>query len=195
MLRPAATLVIVLIGTGCTHSNTARRDRGTAAGPVASATVAAHPAAALAAAAGAFPASLGGSRAAPAPAQAGAARAIPGTDAAIQRWFLNNGAVKVRFNDALLRAETAVASGDTTGCQPLGAEARALSSVLSALGRLSPAGEKLAAAMQAPLTSFEAAASACVNKDFPTAQNALNSGVAQQAEAQEAVDEILDGDR
>jgi hypothetical protein len=124
----------------------------------------------------------------------GAARSIPGTDAAIQRWFLDNGAVKVRFNDALLQAQRAVASADAAGCRPLDAGTRALAAALPALGRLSPAGQKLTAAMQPPLTTFAAAATACLANDFAAAQAALDSGVVQQAEAQESVDEILDGD-
>lgn len=124
----------------------------------------------------------------------GAARPIPGTDAAIQRWFLDNEGRKVKFNDALLRAERAVAGGDAAGCRPLDAAARALSAALPALGRLSPAGQQLAATMQAPLTTFAAAAAACLANDFAAARNALDSGVVQQADAQQRVDEILDGD-
>src|SRR5689334_16305286 len=62
---------------------------------------------------------------------------IPGTDAGIQRWFLASAAVKVRFNDALLQAERAVAGRDAAGCRPLAREAQALAAALPALQKLS----------------------------------------------------------
>ena len=123
-----------------------------------------------------------------------AERPIPGTDAAIQRWFLDNGDAKVRFNDALLQATRAVANGGARGCQPLDVNARALMASLSALGRLSEAGQKLAAAMRGPLTTFAAAATACLDQDFVAAQTALDAGIVQQADAQASVDEILEGE-
>ncbi|HEY0167289.1 MAG TPA: hypothetical protein VGB75_09615 [Jatrophihabitans sp.] len=127
-------------------------------------------------------------------AQQGGSRPIPGTDAAIQRWFLANDAVKVRFNDALLRAQRAVATGDAAECRPLDTAARALSTALPALRGLSPAGQELATAMQPPMTTFTTAASACLAQDFAAARAALDVGVVQQAAAQESVDEILEGE-
>jgi hypothetical protein len=118
---------------------------------------------------------------------------IPGTDPAIQRWFLSSGAVKVAFNNALLRAERGVASGSAADCQPLDTAVRALSAALPKLGALSPAGQKLAAAIQPPVSTFRAAATACLAKDFAAAKTSLDTGVRQQAEAQGTVDEILDG--
>jgi hypothetical protein len=119
---------------------------------------------------------------------------IPGTDAAIQRWYLNNGAVKVAFNDALFRAERGVASGNASECRPLDVAGRALSAVLPKLKGLSPAGQKLAAAIQPPITTFETAAQACLAGNFAAARTALDAGIVQQADAQATVDEILDGD-
>jgi hypothetical protein len=119
---------------------------------------------------------------------------IPGTDAAIQRWFLSNDALKVRFNDALLRAQRGVAAGDAAECKPLDTAARAQLAALPALQRLPLAGQELAATIQAPVTTFAAAATACLAKDFAAAQVALDAGVVQQADAQAAVDEILEGE-
>jgi hypothetical protein len=119
---------------------------------------------------------------------------IPGTDPAIQRWLLDNGPAKIAFNDALLRAERGVASNTASQCKPLGSAVQGLVKVLPKLAALSPAGQKLAAAIQPPLTTFDSAATACLAKNFPAAQTALDAGVVQQADAQATVDEILDGD-
>jgi hypothetical protein len=127
-------------------------------------------------------------------APAAQATSIPGTDPAIQRWFLSSGAIKVAFNDALLRAERGVASSNAAECRPLDAAARALSVVLPKLAALSQAGQKLAAAIQPPITTFGTAAQACLAKNFPGAQTSLEAGIVQQADAQATVDEILDGD-
>ncbi len=128
------------------------------------------------------------------PASQGADQAIPATDPAIQRWFLDNGAEKDRFNDALLRAQQAVAGKNPTGCRSLDAGTRGLASALPALERLSPAGQKLASTMRVPLTSFASAAASCLAGDFAAARAALDTGVAQQADAQHEVDEILEGE-
>jgi hypothetical protein len=119
---------------------------------------------------------------------------IPGTDPVIQRWFLDNGAAKIAFNDALLRAERGVASGTASECKPLRDAVQTLGKGLSKLAAVSAAGQKLAAAIQPALTTFDSAATACLAKNFPGAQTALDVGVAQQADAQATVDEILDGD-
>lgn len=124
----------------------------------------------------------------------GSAGPIPATDPAIQRWFLDNDAAKVAFNDALLRAERGVAGRTASECKPLGSAIARLDKVLPKLAALSPAGGQLAAAIQPAVTTFGSAATACLAKDFPAAQLALDAGVAQQAEAQAVVDEILDGD-
>lgn len=127
-------------------------------------------------------------------AAAGAASAIPGTDPAIQRWFLDNGAAKAAFNDALLRAERGVARGAATECKPLSTALQKLDGALPKLATLSPAGRRLATAIQPALTTFGSAAMACLAMNFPAAQAALDAGVVQQADAQAEVDEILDGD-
>ena len=93
------------------------------------------------------------------------------------------------------RPERAVAGGDPTGCRALDAGTRALSAVLPALERLSPAGQELAATIRTPLATFAAAATACQAGDFTAARVALDSGSVQLGDAQEVVDEILDGDR
>lgn len=119
---------------------------------------------------------------------------IPATDPAIQQWFLDNDGAKVDFNNALLGAEQAVARKDATGCQPLQATTATLVAALPALEQISLAGQKLASAMQTPLTTFAGAATTCLASDFAGAQIALDLGVSQQADAQESVDEILDGE-
>jgi hypothetical protein len=119
---------------------------------------------------------------------------IPGTDPAIQSWFLANGAAKVAFNDALLRAERGVASGTASECKPLSAATQTLSKALPKLAAFSPAGQKLAAAIQPALTAFGTAATACLAKDFVAAKTSLDVGIVQQADGQTTVDEILDGD-
>jgi|GEM_PF-2672801 len=124
----------------------------------------------------------------------GSAGSIPGTDPAIQRWFLDNDAAKVAFNDALLRAERGVAGRTAPECKPLGSAIVRLTKVLPKLAALSPAGQRLAAALQPAVTTFDSAATACLARNFPAAQLALDAGVVQQADAQAMVDEILDGD-
>lgn len=124
----------------------------------------------------------------------GSASPVPGTDPAIQRWFLANGPAKVAFNDALLRAERGVARNTASQCKTLSAAVRLLNNALPRLSALSPAGQKLATAIQPALTTFDTAATACLGKNFPAAQTALDAGVVQQADAQAEVDEILDGD-
>jgi hypothetical protein len=131
----------------------------------------------------------------PQSASAESATPIPGTDPAIQRWFLANGGAKVAFNNALLRAHDGVAAGKPGECQPLGATARVLLNVLPGLKGLSVAGQKLAAAFEIPVATFSIAASQCQAGDFAAAKATLDLGVKQQADAQAAVDEILDGDR
>ncbi|MDQ1739041.1 MAG: hypothetical protein QOE53_693 [Pseudonocardiales bacterium] len=123
-----------------------------------------------------------------------AGRPVPGTDPAIQRWFLDNGAAKVAFNDALLRAERGVASGTASECKPLSIATQILNKALPKLTTLSAAGQKLVAAIQPALTTFGAAATACLAKDFATARTSLDAGIVQQADGQAMVDEILDGD-
>src|SRR4051794_38481117 len=110
-LCQAAMLVLMVAGTGCAKAvSSASPDqaRAAAAGlaPVAASSAEVGPSlpAALTAV-GAFPLVTSS------PAAQGSPHAIPGTDAVIQRWFLDNGARKVRFNDALLQTERAVASG------------------------------------------------------------------------------------
>jgi hypothetical protein len=124
----------------------------------------------------------------------GVAGPIPGTDPGIQRWLLDSGPAKIAFNDALLRAERGVAGNTASQCKSLSSAIQALVKVLPKLAALSPAGQKLAAAIQPPLTTFDSAATACLAKNFPAAQTALDAGVVQQADAQATVDEILDGD-
>jgi hypothetical protein len=120
---------------------------------------------------------------------------IPGTDAGIQRWFLDTAAIKVRFNNALLQAERAAAGRAAAGCRPLAGETRAMLAALPALHRLSAPAIELATAIEPPLTTFATGADACLAGNFPAARSALQAGVIQQADAQQAVDEILDGDR
>jgi hypothetical protein len=130
----------------------------------------------------------------PAVAPGGSAGAIPGTDPAIQRWFLDSGAAKIAVNDALLRAERGVAEGTAAECKPLSSALQKLSGALPKLAAVSPAGQRLAAAIQPPLATFDTAATACLAKNFAAARTALDAGVVQQADAQATVDEILDGD-
>jgi hypothetical protein len=139
--------------------------------------------------------SVTGSQGPAAQSPAAQSTAIPGTDPAIQRWFLNNGAAKVAFNNALLRAERGVAAAKTAECQPLATSARVLVNVLPKLKGLSPAGQKLAAALEAPVATFGVAASQCLAGDFVAAKATLDVGVTQLADAQATVDEILDGDK
>jgi len=121
------------------------------------------------------------------------ASGIPGTDPAIQRWFLANGAAKAAVNDALLRAERGVASGSQAQCRPLGTAVRRLAGTLPQLTS-SAAGQRIAAAIQPVLSTFDSAATACLAGNFAAARTALDAGVVQQADAQATVDEILDGD-
>ncbi|MCW2725179.1 MAG: hypothetical protein JWN35_2100 [Frankiales bacterium] len=127
-------------------------------------------------------------------APAAAAGPVPGTDPSVQRWWLSVDQAKVRFNDALQQAQTAVAAQQAGACQPLSASVSSIQGALPRLRLLPNGGAKLADALVLPLNTFSQAAKACLAGDFVTAQSALLTGAPQQAAAQLTIDEILDGD-
>jgi hypothetical protein len=122
-------------------------------------------------------------------------RSLPGNDPAIQKWFQQIDAVKIAFDAALFSAEQGIAAGRATDCQSLARQSTALLKVLPALQRLSsPGAGELATTLQPMLMSMSQLAADCVAGDFAAARSLLPAAVAQQADAQGRVDEILDGD-
>lgn len=125
-----------------------------------------------------------------------AASSMPGADPAIQRWFLSIDKAKIAFDDALLRAERAVAASTSGGCSALDSTVKQIVAALPRMRALSsPAGAKIAAAVQPVMTTMGQAAASCLTGDFAAAQKSLNVGIGQQATAQASIDAILDGDQ
>lgn len=129
---------------------------------------------------------------------AGTSPSAPGTDARIQQWFLGNEKVRVAFNNVLFKAEKDIASGNTqTNCSALVTATAKVSSALANLSAISPAGASIAAAYGPPIDEFSRSGKACAAGDFNTARSLLGSNttgaIAAYGNAQETVDEILDG--
>jgi hypothetical protein len=128
----------------------------------------------------------------------GAASAAPGTDPAIQRWFKDNEKARIRFNNDLLQSERDIAAANgTTNCSALLRSAATIRGQLAKLRSIKNGGPAIADAYTPPLDEFSAAATACVKKDYPGARTILGDtskgAIADYGDAQEKVDEILDG--
>ena len=122
------------------------------------------------------------------------ASAIPGTDPAIQRWFLLLDRAKTAFDKALFQAERGVANKMPSDCQALATTAQKITGQLPALVNVAPAGARLAAAISPVMQRMATMAAACLASDWTVASIAMSTGIAQQAQAQTVIDEILDGD-
>jgi hypothetical protein len=174
-----AAVAVVLVGNAAL-GNVLTRPAGASSAPLAPVPAAPAPAAAPAAPA-----------APPAPA---APAVVPGTDPSVQQWWSSYGRAKVQFNEALQEAQTGVAARTSASCQPLNASVTAMLGTLPQLRLLPNGGTKLADQLTPPLTTFGAAAKACLAGDFTGAQGSLATGAAQQVAAQAEIDEILEGE-
>jgi hypothetical protein len=128
----------------------------------------------------------------------GAAASEPGTDPAIQRWFKNDEKARIRFNNDLLKSERDIAAASgTTNCSALLKSTATIRADLAKLRAIKNGGPAIADAYTPPFEEFSTAATACVQKDFPTARSVLGDtskgAIADFGAAQETVDEILDG--
>lgn len=134
----------------------------------------------------------------PAPTASAAPAAVPGTDPGIQRWFKTNEKLRITFNDQLLKAEQEIAAqSGTANCSALADTTAKVVTVLTALQNLPRGGGQIAAAYLPPMQKFSAVAVACRGGDYATAASLLGTtasgAVAEWADAQAVVDEILDG--
>jgi hypothetical protein len=116
--------------------------------------------------------------------------AAPATDPRVQQWFKDRDALEIQLNDTLLAVQR------FTG--PSGAARSACARLDRVTGQLlggphSPAGA-LDVPVNAGIAQFAQAAQMCLHGDFPGMRKLLDDGAAQRANAQDAIDEILDGD-
>jgi len=128
----------------------------------------------------------------------GAASAAPGTDPAIQRWFKDHEQARITFDNQLLKTERDVAAASgTTNCSGLLRTTATIRGQLAKLRSIKNGGPAMADAYTPPFEEFSAAATACIKKDYPGARTILGDlskgAIADYGDAQEKVDEILDG--
>ena len=128
----------------------------------------------------------------------GATSAAPGTDPAIQRWFKDHEQARITFDNQLLKTERDVAAASgTTNCSGLLRTTATIRGQLAKLRSIKNGGPAIADAYTPPFEEFAAAATACVKKDYPGARTILGDmskgAIADFGDAQEKVDEILDG--
>jgi hypothetical protein len=124
-----------------------------------------------------------------------ATQSIPATEPGIQRWFLRVDKAKIAFNNALFRAERGVSSKVPSDCNDLDTTVAKIVAELPGLGRVSSAGAKIAAAVKPVMDTMGVLAKDCLAAHWSSAQTDLDVGIPQQANAQEAIDAILDGDK
>jgi hypothetical protein len=144
----------------------------------------------------AVPASVqAGANAAGQQAAAAAASALPGADPAIQRWFLGVDKVRAAFGDDLRKAEQAITAGTSAGCTALDQIVRRIVAALPSLRSVpSPAGARIATAVQPLMDTMGTVAAQCLAGSFAAAQSSLAIAIPQQASVQATMDAILDGD-
>jgi hypothetical protein len=126
------------------------------------------------------------------------ADSTPGTDPGIQRWFKDDEKARIRFDNDLLKAERDIAAASgTTNCSALLTSTATVRADLARLRGIKNGGPAIADAYTPPFEKFSKAATACVHKDYATARSVLGDtakgAIADFGEAQETVDEILDG--
>ena len=119
----------------------------------------------------------------------------PGANPSIQHWFLKVGNAQVAFDNALLRAEQGIAKHEASMCRPLEQKVQPILSAFPSLRNIaSAAGSELADTIEPAMRTFSRVAKRCTAGDFGGARALLRTGVRQQADAQNTIDEILDGD-
>jgi hypothetical protein len=116
--------------------------------------------------------------------------ATPGTDPRVQHWLKDRDGLEIELNNTLLTVQ-----GLTGPSAQSGAACARLDRVTRQLlgGPRSPA-VTLDAPVNAGIAQFAQAAQACLRGDFPGMHRLLDDGATQRANAQDAIDEILDGD-
>jgi hypothetical protein len=121
---------------------------------------------------------------------------MPGADPAIQKWFQALDKAKGAFDQALFEAEQAIATKTAARCQSLSQTATSIDARLPGLRGVSPtAGAAIADTLHPLMTTMLSVADSCTKGDFVAAQTLLTqTAIPQQADAQERIDEILDGD-
>jgi len=126
----------------------------------------------------------------------GASGPIPGANPAIQRWFLSIDKAKAAFNNALFKAQQGIKASSSPACGPLDQTAKVIVAALPKLRSVpSPAGAKIADAVQPLMDTMAQVAALCRSGDFAGAQALLSTtGIPQQAATQQRIDEILDGE-
>src|SRR5690242_13240729 len=117
--------------------------------------------------------------------------AAPGLQAPVQSWFKAREGDVVELNNALVplvQQQTPDAAAVRNACTRLARVTKAL----SARGPV-PGQPKVNAAAQAGMAQFTQAATACLAGDVAGAQRLVREGLAARTDAQEALDELLEG--
>ena len=117
----------------------------------------------------------------------------PGLQAPVQSWFKAREGDVVELNNALVplvQQQTPDAAAVRKACTRLAQVTKAL----SARGPV-PGQPKVDAAAQAGIAQFAQAATACLAGDVAGAQRLVREGLAARADAQEPLDELLEGER
>ena len=117
----------------------------------------------------------------------------PGLQRAVQSWFKAREGDIVELNNALVplvQQQTPGAAAVRDTCTRLARVTRSL----SARGPV-PGHPKVDAAAQAGMAQFTQAATACLAGDVAGAQRLVREGLAARTDAQEALDELLEGER
>jgi hypothetical protein len=117
----------------------------------------------------------------------------PGLQAPVQSWFKAREGDVVELNNALVplvQQQTPAAAAVRQACTRLAQATKSL----SARGPV-PGQPKVDAAAQAGMAQFAQAAAACLAGDVAGAQRLAREGLAARADAQEALDELLEGER
>jgi hypothetical protein len=115
--------------------------------------------------------------------------ASPGTDAHVQKWFKDQEALQIELNNALFAVQ------ELTGPSPQSTRACTRLDRVTQWLLLKPTSphQPLDAPVDAGITQFSSAALACLRGDFPTMRQQIDDGATQRANAQDAIEEILDG--
>jgi hypothetical protein len=126
----------------------------------------------------------------PSPTEVEAAGVPPGLQPGVQRWMKERERPQIELNDALVPVvKKQIRTGTpTVRCRRLINAVRAL--------RVRPAAPDVAVDQltRVGLPKFEAAATACMARDIPTAERLVAEGLAERTAVQETLDETLEGE-
>lgn len=115
---------------------------------------------------------------------------VPGTDGHVQQWFEDRDALVIDLNNTLLTVQGA----DQRSAKVTAACVHVDQVALRLLGGPHSPASALDAPVNAGIAQFQQAAQACLHGDFAGMHKLLDDGAGQRAAAQDAIDEILDGD-